>query len=484
MEHPLRELLLRAQAPDGEQIIRALLAALPPLPGTSAGTPAQINSAPSAVPVSQPLSVSGMAAQPGAPLSLPPAVGTAQHRAPEGSVSSGFSSWPLVFQPPLMSSLSGPLDVAMESGSQRQAAGIVQDGGGLAPISAQLQVSAGGSGGPGAVSRLGPAEPEVRHLPALCTSGSNLPVPAAEGSRGRSLRQAKRKSRPYTPPPERSLRPAQQARKKGQPSKGPGAQSAQKKGSMPAGPSPQLPAGCFPAQPALNVRSVEMQQEDGAAQREPLLVNQQAQQVPERGDQMPGRQRVTVWLCGHSFVYWAGRRALIRPYGEHLDLSGFSIQVMWKGVRGLQWKGLVPMIKEALCVEPPPEVLIVHLGGNDVGKIRTLQLIFDIKSDFSTLRELLPGTVLVFSEIISRLCWLRSPELSYLEKIRKKINRRVSKFMVTIQGFAYRHHELEGGIVGLYRTDGVHLSEIGSDILNMNLQEMIEQAVGLGGARL
>ena len=38
--------------------------------------------------------------------------------------------------------------------------------------------------------------------------------------------------------------------------------------------------------------------------------------------------------------------------------------------------------------------------------------------------------------------------------------------MPQIGGLSYRHVDLEGGYPGLYRSDGVHLSEVGMDIFN------------------
>lgn len=48
-------------------------------------------------------------------------------------------------------------------------------------------------------------------------------------------------------------------------------------------------------------------------------------------------------------------------------------------------------------------------------------------------------------------------------------------------GSYFRHKDLEGGgVLGLYREDGIHLSNIGLDILTLDLQIAIEQATGWG----
>lgn len=55
--------------------------------------------------------------------------------------------------------------------------------------------------------------------------------------------------------------------------------------------------------------------------------------------------------------------------------------------------------------------------------------------------------------------------------------------MPQIGGLSYRHVDLEGGYPGLYRPDGVHLSEVGIDIFNLGLQNGIEMAAMLGVGR-
>lgn len=68
--------------------------------------------------------------------------------------------------------------------------------------------------------------------------------------------------------------------------------------------------------------------------------------------------------------------------------------------------------------------------------------------------------------------------VQFLKKLAKRVNRRLKKFMSLGYGASIRHLELEGGIQGLYWRDGIHLSDIGLDILNLNFQTAIEQATG------
>lgn len=68
-----------------------------------------------------------------------------------------------------------------------------------------------------------------------------------------------------------------------------------------------------------------------------------------------------------------------------------------------------------------------------------------------------PNTTIIFSEIVTRLSWLYSLQCQVMEKMRKRINRVLEKYLPLLDGFSYRHIDLEGGIAGLYRQDRVHL---------------------------
>lgn len=144
------------------------------------------------------------------------------------------------------------------------------------------------------------------------------------------------------------------------------------------------------------------------------------------------------------------------------------------------WEDLRFELGRLVNVWPQPDAVIIHLGGNDIGQVKTLDLIFSMQNTIKQIKLLFPNVVIIFSEIVQRLRWLESCYMRPFEKIRKQINRKVNKFLSYPMGFAFRHVELEGGLPGLYREDGIHLSEIGLDILNLDFQTCIEKAAGWG----
>ncbi|XP_053319626.1 serine/arginine repetitive matrix protein 1-like [Spea bombifrons] len=50
-----------------------------------------------------------------------------------------------------------------------------------------------------------------------------------------------------------------------------------------------------------------------------------------------GSSPTLVWILGHSFIYWAARRAERRVYGRNLGFPYDKVRIRWRGIRGLRW---------------------------------------------------------------------------------------------------------------------------------------------------
>ncbi|XP_056384065.1 uncharacterized protein LOC130277420 [Hyla sarda] len=187
-----------------------------------------------------------------------------------------------------------------------------------------------------------------------------------------------------------------------------------------------------------------------------------------------------VWILGHSFVHWARRRAVSRSYGLNLGFPDKEVCIFWGGKRGLVLSELFDLCLSKAAIWPNPDILILHIGGNDIGKWNTSMLYQNLKQTVFAVKEVCPAALIVFSEIIPRLVWLDKNE-RFKDRIRKRLNRSMEKFMLKINGFSYRHVDLEAFVRGLYWSDKVHLSMIGMDIFNVGLQNMIEKATVVGG---
>lgn len=123
-----------------------------------------------------------------------------------------------------------------------------------------------------------------------------------------------------------------------------------------------------------------------------------------------------------------------------------------------------------------PNIVILHLGEDAIGRVKTLMLLADFKQELVSIHRLLPGSVLIFSEVLPRIDW-SFPTTNFFDKIRRRFNKSMEKFFPLLDGFSFRHKDLEGFLPGFYLHDGHVLSEVGLDIFNLGIQEMVEMGL-------
>lgn len=77
----------------------------------------------------------------------------------------------------------------------------------------------------------------------------------------------------------------------------------------------------------------------------------------------------TLWIIGHSFVFWTKKRAERRVYGSNLGLPSDQYSIHWFGKRGMHWTELHDTLSFLHGQWPVPRIVILHLSGNDIGHI-------------------------------------------------------------------------------------------------------------------
>lgn len=167
-----------------------------------------------------------------------------------------------------------------------------------------------------------------------------------------------------------------------------------------------------------------------------------------------------IWVLGDSIPYWAGKRAA--DTGKiNLGLPD-QTRIGWWGKRGLQWDGFRQSIGAATLLNVPPKLVLIHLGGNDIIS-KPLTYIFNaIQREVRYLRTSLPETVLVWINILPRRFWGNehySPDT--VETKLKRVNR-WGRQQVNLhpRSFALAM-DIDTQTPGFYRSDGVHLSDVG-----------------------
>ncbi|KAM4026879.1 uncharacterized protein ACNLHF_022756 [Anomaloglossus baeobatrachus] len=186
-------------------------------------------------------------------------------------------------------------------------------------------------------------------------------------------------------------------------------------------------------------------------------------------------RRPNVWLIGHSYIFWASQRAACRPGGKELGLR--DIDVYWRGTRGLVWNQVLLEAMEISRVARPPTILVIHAGGNDLCFLKMAELMTLMRADLERIINFFSEVILVWSELIPRVVWQGARDAEAIERSRRTINCRLSRFVRSKSGVVIRHRQLEGDNRRLMGTDGVHLNEIGLDIFLSGLQDGVEQAL-------
>uniref|UniRef100_A0A8C1YND6 Si:dkeyp-121d4.3 n=1 Tax=Cyprinus carpio TaxID=7962 RepID=A0A8C1YND6_CYPCA len=181
-----------------------------------------------------------------------------------------------------------------------------------------------------------------------------------------------------------------------------------------------------------------------------------------------------VWICGHSLVFWAEKRATSPEYGVQLGMHPDSVRIWWKGIQGMTWQQLIPLLLQHKDNWPKPDVLIIHLGGNDISTTAPETFIETVKKDISSLKSIFPKCRLVWSSILSRQSWRGTEDSKEMDIIRIAVNDSIYKIMKELGGYAIKHHNIKPSS-GVYRTDGIHLSGKGIDVFNLNLQAFLEK---------
>ena len=120
-----------------------------------------------------------------------------------------------------------------------------------------------------------------------------------------------------------------------------------------------------------------------------------------------------------------------------------------------------------------PDMIVIHCGGNSLVEVRQGYLAKAIKDDIGNLSKKLHFLcTIIWSDMLPRLTWRGAIAKSVIEIKRRNLNRCGRRAVLKAGGRVIEHPEITEDTAGLFR-DGVHLSDIGSDILLCNLQYVI-----------
>ncbi|KAI4871521.1 hypothetical protein NFI96_008875, partial [Prochilodus magdalenae] len=132
----------------------------------------------------------------------------------------------------------------------------------------------------------------------------------------------------------------------------------------------------------------------------------------------------TIWIMGSSYIRRSEERAR-KTTGTNL---GLNAKVYWFGQGGMRWHAFIPFFKQSLQERPIPDVLVIHCGGNDLGRLRSVDLVSAMKKDLHDVHQKFPHTKIVFSAITQRPEW-RYANPRKMNKSRKFVNSVMAAFV-------------------------------------------------------
>ena len=173
-----------------------------------------------------------------------------------------------------------------------------------------------------------------------------------------------------------------------------------------------------------------------------------------------------VWVVGDSIVFWAGRS------DPRHSAAG---RVTWLGVRGAKLSTLMPAVHSHLKSRPVPQVLIVHVGTNDIFSVPVGVLRRKIEGCLNDLRTLLPNTRIIWSDILPRLFYHgeRTPGAGKL--LNAALNRYAHSLCRRLGVPVIVHYRrIIPGDHALFRRDGLHLFNSGNTTFRDNIYNALE----------
>ena len=186
-----------------------------------------------------------------------------------------------------------------------------------------------------------------------------------------------------------------------------------------------------------------------------------------------------IWIVGSSIIKRAATCAFTRPGGLNLNLHDTSI--WWQGYSGMKLQDLVPKLRSLLRYEDPPTYLIIHCGANNVGQTPIERLVQILINTLLEICALFPASSIVWSSSLPRFSWRFSSNVKAMNQARARMDREAIRFLSVRGGHHIKHTQFNVKPPHLYHGDGVHLSQLGNDLLLNNYQGAIQYFMDGGG---
>ena len=131
--------------------------------------------------------------------------------------------------------------------------------------------------------------------------------------------------------------------------------------------------------------------------------------------------------------------------------------------------------------QPPPTILIMHLGTIDMGMFNAEKNVVNIHNALDAVKKLVPECTILWSEILPRLCKLQGVTIETMGKKRKHMNFcTISAVHQLHKAYVLRHDNFD--YLPLYqRNNSLRLTPMGHDKLLREFRDGLKMAAKPGG---
>lgn len=93
------------------------------------------------------------------------------------------------------------------------------------------------------------------------------------------------------------------------------------------------------------------------------------------------------------------------------------------------WDQLMLAVHDALRTRLQPDLLMIHLGENDLVRGSVLQLLGSLCRDIPQILDLLLGVRLVWTNMLPRWVWCMAASNKALDRARRNLNQQIKKIL-------------------------------------------------------
>ena len=176
-----------------------------------------------------------------------------------------------------------------------------------------------------------------------------------------------------------------------------------------------------------------------------------------------------IWIIGSSYI----RRGVDAAYDNFGENFGLNAKVEWFGKGGMRWSGVLPRFYEELSrTQSPPDILVIHAGGNDLGQMSANKLASTIMDELMQLHADFPTMTVAYSCINERQSWRYGPPWK-TDNDRKAVNKCIRKAVGNFGGEFIEHPRLRRLDRTMFLPDGVHFTRNGNWIFVSSIRSVL-----------